>query len=108
MDANHTAFHDIENHRFQRDPAQVYAPKRKENVVDDRFPFHREQPENTGRFCFIRDSKATASPAGKPSIDCRICPTQICAGRDAKIQMSIERGVVFHDASPADEDEDGG
>lgn len=100
-------FHDIETTVSKEILQQVYAPKRKENVVDDRISLSIENSLKTlADLCFIEIKGDSFRPLEAINRFAEFARHNNAPDEDAKIQMSIERGVVFHDASPADEDED--
>lgn len=101
-------FHDIETTVSKDVLQQVYAPKRKENVVDDRISLAIENSLKTlADLCFIEIKGDRFRPLEAVNRFAEFARHSNAPDENARIKMTIERGVVFHDASLADEDDDG-
>jgi len=99
--------HDIETTVSKDVLQQTYAPGRKENVVDDRIT----QAIGSGLkmlddLCFIEVRGDRFRPLEAINRFAELARHDNSPDENARIKMTIERGIVFHEAAPDEEYED--
>lgn len=99
--------HDIETSVPKAPLQEVYAPGAKENVVDDRISLAITNALKVlDELCFIELRGDRFRPLEAIGRFAEFARHNNAPDDDARIQMSIERGVVFHDAADGEEIED--
>lgn len=99
--------HDIETSVPKTALQEVYAPGAKENVVDDRISLAITNALKVlDELCFIELRGDRFRPLEAIGRFAEFARHNNAPDDDARIQMSIERGVVFHDAADGEEIED--
>ncbi len=99
--------HDIETTVSKEVLQQVYAPGRKENVVDDRITLAIGSAlKLLADLCFIEVKGDRFRPLEAIHRFAELARHDNAPDENARIRMTIERGVVFHDAAPDEEYED--
>ncbi len=99
--------HDIETSVPKGTLQEVYAPGAKENVVDDRISLAITNALKVlDELCFIELRGDRFRPLEAIGRFAEFARHDNAPDDDARIQMSIERGVVFHDATDGEEIED--
>ncbi len=98
--------HDIETTVPKEVLQQVYAPGRKENVVDDKIAVAIDSAlKLLADLCFIERKGDSFRPLEAIHRFAEFARHENAPDENAKTRM-LERGVVFHDATPAEEYED--
>lgn len=96
--------HDIETSVPKNTLQEVYAPGAKENVVDDRISLAISTAlKILDELCFIELRGDRFRPLEAIGRFAEFARHDNAPDDDARIQMSIERGVVFHDAAEGEE-----
>lgn len=99
--------HDIETTVPKDVLQQVYAPGRKENVVDDRITLAITQAlKILADLYFIESRGDRFRPLEAIQRFAEFARHENAPDENARIRMTIERGVVFHDAVAGDNNED--
>ena len=99
--------HDIETSVPKGTLQESYAPGAKENVVDDRISLAITNALKVlDELCFIELRGDRFRPLEAIGRFAEFARHDNAPDDDARIQMSIERGVVFHDAADGEEIED--
>lgn len=99
--------HDIETSVPKAPLQEVYAPGAKENVVDDRISLAITNALKVlDELCFIELRGDRFRPLEAIGRFAEFARHNNAPDDDSRIQMSIERGVVFHDAADGEEIED--
>lgn len=99
--------HDIETTVSKEVLQQVYAPGRKENVVDERIALSIGSAlKLLADLCFIELKGDRFRPLEAINRFAEFARHDNAPDENARIRMTIERGVVFHDATPTEEYED--
>ena len=99
--------HDIETTVSKDVLQQIYAPGRKENVVDERIASAIEAAlKLLNELCFIELKGERFRALEAINRFAEFARHDNAPDEVAKTKMVLERGVVFHDAAPAEEYED--
>lgn len=99
--------HDIETTVPKDVLQEVYAPGRKENVVDDRITLAITHALKVlADLCFIESRGDRFRPMEAIHRFAEFARHNNAPDENARIKMTVERGVVFEDAAAVDENED--